>query len=111
MTCRRLLRNGLLVALAAAAGCGPVEPVSVAWNAAFIAASPVGTALADSCDEFAPAQSTIRWCRLRQRLFGSEEERQLEELRRQPQRFSCRRSLADTECTPIAGSVPATLPR
>lgn len=108
MTCKRLLRNGLLAALAAAAGCGPVEPVSIAWNAAFIAASPVGTALADSCDEFAPTQSTIRWCRLRQRLFASEEERQLEELRRQPQRLSCRRSLAETDCTPMAGPVPAT---
>ena len=101
MTCRRLLRNGLLVALAAAAGCGPGEPVSVAWNAAFIAASPVGSALADSCDEFAPSQSTIRWCRLRQRFFASVEERQLDELRRQPKRFSCRRSLADKECTPM----------
>ena len=111
MTRRRLARNALLVALAAAAGCGPVEAVSVAWNAAFIAASPVGTALVDSCDEFAPTQSTIRWCRLRQRLFSSEEERRLEDLRRQPQRLSCRRSLADTDCTPVAAPVPAATPQ
>ncbi|MEY4679881.1 MAG: hypothetical protein RLZZ276_1530 [Pseudomonadota bacterium] len=110
MTRRRLARNALLVALAAAAGCGPVEPVSVAWNAAFIAASPVGTALVDSCDEFAPTQSMLRWCRLRNRLFASEEERQREERNRQPQRYACRRSLADIDCSPLGATTPDVRP-
>ncbi len=102
----RVLRRFGLLALAMAAGCGPVEPVSIAWNAAFIAASPVGTALLDDCDEFAPTRTTQRWCHLRQRLFGSDEQRQLEARLRQPQRYVCRRSLAETDCTPLPTPVP-----
>jgi hypothetical protein len=89
-----------------AAGCGPVEPVSIAWNAAFIAASPVGTALFDECDEFAPTRTAQRWCQMRQRLFGSDEQRLLEARLRQSQRHVCRRSLADVECTAIVTPGP-----
>ena len=111
MTSLRLARNLGLLVLAVAAGCGPVEPVSVAWNAAFIAASPVGNALVDGCDEFAPTQSTMRWCRLRQRFLASEEERQREERNRQPRIHACRRSLADIDCTLVAPPANIIPPR
>lgn len=101
MSARRLARSAILLSLAVAAGCGPVEPVGIAWNAVFVAASPVGAAITDDCDEFAPTQSMQRWCRLRNRFFSSEEERQREERNRQPQRLSCRRSLADIDCTAL----------
>lgn len=95
-------RTAVALAVALAAGCGPVEPVSIAWNAVAIAASPVGTALTDPCDEFAPTQSMLRWCRLRNRMLASEADREREERNRAPQRLVCRRSLADIDCTPAA---------
>jgi len=103
-------RAPIAVALALCAvglvNCGPAQPVSIALNSVLVpglvAATPIGGLWLDPCDEFAPVPIKQRWCEARAHWFRSEEEREIAAAAQRPQRFSCRKSLAETECTAIA---------
>lgn len=95
------LGRAALLAVALLPGCGPAEPVSIALNVAFVAASPVGQALLGDCAEFAPPRITESWCRLRRQVLADEAERTAMIRAQQPQRHDCRRSLAGIDCISI----------